>query len=749
MSNFFYARDNTVGLSAFRHANAFLKSNDVRWWQTSPHDEIVLSGEAFVLAEIGEEYIVYSPAGSDFIMELTKGTFHWRWFDPSTGSFDSWNLLEALGGPVEFSKPSKNEWVLHVVNVSVADSTETVPVRPTLKTDSVPKSDDNADDAAIWIHPSNPALSTIIITEKFSTGGFRVYDMEGHEIQFVNVGFAGNVDLRDRFPLGGAQVALVTAGNRDSNTIVIYKVNPATRFLENVAARDITVGIDAYGSCMYHSQVTGRIYFFVNSRVGEVEQWELFDDGSGLVDANLVRSFALGSQVEGCVADDELGHFYIGEEKVGVWKFSAEPGDGSARIQVDTTGNGGYLTSDVEGMTLYNAGGGTGYLIVSSQGNDEFAIYRREGENEYIGSFDIVAGNGLDDTTFTDGIDVTHVPLGPNFPHGLFVAQDDNGQNSPRPPDQTTRQNFKLVPWESIAYAFSTPLVVNSSPAPFINSTPVTDAAAGEPYSYDVDARGDPAPAYDLTVTPIGMTIDAFTGLINWTPTTIGTFAVTVEAVNREGTDSQSFNINVVSEPMTISFQDGLFPTSTYAGTKDASIVENTPSTNLGTTNICGVDGDTPGETSLDQSILLSWDISTIPAGSTVQSASLTLNVINPSQQTYQLYQSLQNWVEPEVTWDIRATGFDWQLGGAQGVSDRGTAVVANVSASTTGSHVITLTQDGVAAIQSWVDDGSSNRGFIMTNSINIDGLDFDCREDASAANRPKLTVTYVPPAGG
>jgi hypothetical protein len=132
-----------------------------------------------------------------------------------------------------------------------------------------------------------------------------------------------------------------------------------------------------------------------------------------------------------------------------------------------------------------------------------------------------------------------------------------------------------------------------------------------------------------------------------------------------------------------------------------------------------------------------------------VQSASLTLNVTNPSQQTYQLYQLLQNWVEPEATWDIRATGFSWQVGGAQGLLDRGTAVLANISANTTGSHVITLTSDGLAAMQSWVDDGNSNFGFIMTNSINSDGMDFDCREDASAANRPKLTVTYVASSGG
>ena len=65
----------------------------------------------------------------------------------------------------------------------------------------------------------------------------------------------------------------------------------------------------------------------------------------GTVDAALVRTFNVGSQVEGCVADDEQGYFYISEEAIGIWKYGAEPEAGIARTQVDTTGAGGHLTS--------------------------------------------------------------------------------------------------------------------------------------------------------------------------------------------------------------------------------------------------------------------------------------------------------------------------------------------------------------------------------------------------------------------
>ena len=72
-----------------------------------------------------------------------------------------------------------------------------------------------------------------------------------------------------------------------------------------------------------------------------VEQWELFDADSGQVDARRVRTFDVGTQTEGCTADDELGHLYIGEEDVGIWKYGAEPGTGAARTLVDTTAQAG------------------------------------------------------------------------------------------------------------------------------------------------------------------------------------------------------------------------------------------------------------------------------------------------------------------------------------------------------------------------------------------------------------------------
>jgi 3-phytase len=233
----------------------------------------------------------------------------------------------------------------------------------------------------------------------------------------------------------------------------MYTMDPATRRLVDVTARPIKTKMSfAYGSCMYRSAKTGKYYVIVNSYGGQVEQWELFDNGQGKVGGKLVRELDVGSRTEGCVADDEYGVLYIGEENVGIWKYTAEPDESwnPKRRLVAVLGPKGPisddLNDDIEGLTLYHNSDGTGYLIASCQGKGTFVVFKREGDNDYVASFRIVDGNGIDAVSNTDGIDVTNFNLGPAFPQGLFVVHDGNNENG----DKT---NFKYVRWEAIAKA--------------------------------------------------------------------------------------------------------------------------------------------------------------------------------------------------------------------------------------------------------------------------------------------------------
>ncbi len=320
-------------------------------------------------------------------------------------------------------------------------------VRPVARaqTAPVPHKGDAADDPAIWHHPTNPELSLILGTNK--QGGLHAYNLDGSEHQIASpTAQPDNVDVIYNFPLDGkpTDIAVAACRNPSSLGVKIWSIDPATRRLTDITAGGVIKvfnGSSPYGSCTYTSPRTGKHYFFVNHKDGGIEQYQLVLK-NGQVDGTRVRKMKLDSLPEGCVADDELAHFYIGEEKAGVWKFSAEPDGGTDRKLIAKVGHHG-LTADVEGVTIYYMPNGRGYLIVSSQGNNTFKVYEREGDNKYLLTIDPKAGD-IDDVNDTDGIAVTNYPAGPLFPQGLFIVQDGTNAGG-------KTQNFKIYGWEDIA----------------------------------------------------------------------------------------------------------------------------------------------------------------------------------------------------------------------------------------------------------------------------------------------------------
>ncbi len=307
---------------------------------------------------------------------------------------------------------------------------------------------DAADDPAIWADPTNPANSLIIGTDK--KAGLTLYDMQGRVLQHLPDGKMNNVDLREGFMLGGQPVVLVTASDRTNKAIAVYRLDTQAGRLINVADGVQPTGQgDPYGQCMYRSARSGKTFVFINDSNGEKRQWELVDAGNGKVRAVRVRDFAFSSQVEGCVADDATGQLYVAEEDAGLWRLSAEPDSGSTMTMLARVSDTPALKDDMEGVGLYDLGDGRGYLVASSQGNDSYAVFRREGDQAYLGSFIVVAdgARGIDGVSETDGLEVSSRNLGPGFEHGALIAQDGRnvlpGEN----------QNFKYVSWKSIADA--------------------------------------------------------------------------------------------------------------------------------------------------------------------------------------------------------------------------------------------------------------------------------------------------------
>ncbi len=301
-------------------------------------------------------------------------------------------------------------------------------------------SGDDPDDPAIFIHPTDPSRSRIIATDK-GLGVF-VYDLEGKVVDSILGTAPNNIDLRQGVILGDSSVTLAAAVDRNRDQLAFFSLDDDGHLASVETARPIEDFGDLYGNCFYRDP-SGVLYLFVNAKSGEYRQYAL-DTSSGKVALTEVRQFGLDSQPEGCVADDRHGWLFLGEEDVGLYRVGANPDDPPEVELLDAVGD-GRLVADVEGMSIYPTDDGGGYLLVSSQGSDEFIVYERQSPHAYLTRFRIAEGPEVDAATDTDGIDVTPVQLGPLFPAGLFVAQDDHNEDFTR--------NFKLVRWDEIAAA--------------------------------------------------------------------------------------------------------------------------------------------------------------------------------------------------------------------------------------------------------------------------------------------------------
>jgi 3-phytase len=183
------------------------------------------------------------------------------------------------------------------------------------------------------------------------------------------------------------------------------------------------------------------LFGFVLMKNGHIDQVAM-DITGATPTGKVVRSIKLGTQSEGCVVDDRTGILYVAEEDVGLWKFDAAPDDpvtATALAKVD----GKEIVMDAEGVALAQLGADGGYVIVSSQGDNAFAVYKLP-EASYVGRFRI-RDSEIDGVQETDGIELMLGDFGPEFPGGLFVAQDGDNLSA--------TQNFNLVGWADVVTA--------------------------------------------------------------------------------------------------------------------------------------------------------------------------------------------------------------------------------------------------------------------------------------------------------
>ena len=313
-------------------------------------------------------------------------------------------------------------------------------VKPLYISDPV---DFDTDDPAIWVNPSDPAKSLVIGTDKDANGGLYVFDLKGKIIQSKTVrGLKrpDNVDIAYGLTLGGKKTDIAVTTERYTHKLRIYAL-PDMKPVDNggIPVFEGETGAefrDLMGISMYTSP-QGKIYVIVGRKTGPKEggylwQYELTDNGKGVVKASLVRKFGKYSgkkEIEAIAVDNELGYVYYCDEQFGVRKYYADPARGDHELALFGQGD---FAVDNEGIAVYKTAGNKGYVLVSDQGARQLKVYSRTGDKHPLVTTIKYSANQ------TDGIDVVSVPLNTDFKHGLLLAMSDD-------------KTFHFYRWEDLA----------------------------------------------------------------------------------------------------------------------------------------------------------------------------------------------------------------------------------------------------------------------------------------------------------
>ncbi|WP_260581885.1 phytase [Sphingopyxis sp. PET50] len=304
--------------------------------------------------------------------------------------------------------------------VSVTATGETAPVG-TGKADA-------ADDPAIWVDPANPNRALIIATDK--KAGIHVYDLAGRDIAFIEGGLVNNVDVAGN---------IVAASDRNDGVnahIAVFRLDPDKPSLTALGRAAAGTG-EAYGFCLKKTAPGAPLTAALIIKDGTVRVGTLTIDGAAPGFA-VQWEHKIPTQSEGCVFDGDT--LYVGEEDAGIWRLTRNGAGADAALVAPVDNQ--RLVADVEGLATIDHKGQR-YLLASSQGDNAYAVFRLPGI-DYVGRFAVTAGR-FGATSETDGIEAVAGNFGPDYPDGLFLAQD--GDNAPR------AQNFKLVRWDRIAAA--------------------------------------------------------------------------------------------------------------------------------------------------------------------------------------------------------------------------------------------------------------------------------------------------------
>ena len=320
-------------------------------------------------------------------------------------------------------------------------------VQAAISSDQVPT---DPDDPAIWVHPTDPARSLVIGTNKVAApdGALVIYGLDGKIRQTISgIDRPNNVDVEYGFRLGGESIDIVVTTERLKHRLRVFRIDPVESRLVGLGEIPVLAGqageaAEPMGIGLYKRPADSRIFAIVAPKTGPKSNylWEYaLADAGRTVSGRLVRRFGTFSglgpipdeegEIEAVVVDDELGYVYYADERFGIRKWHADPDHADAARELAVIGQSNY-TGDREGLALIAAPGAGGYLLSSDQieGGTILRVYRRSGPSgrphdhgDALFAVDTPADA-------TDGVDATSSRL-PGFPGGMVVMMNSQPRN--------------------------------------------------------------------------------------------------------------------------------------------------------------------------------------------------------------------------------------------------------------------------------------------------------------------------------
>jgi 3-phytase (myo-inositol-hexaphosphate 3-phosphohydrolase) len=317
-------------------------------------------------------------------------------------------------------------------------------IKPVVITEKVKH---DSDDPAIWINSANPSQSLILGTDKDKDGALYVFDLDGKIVEnkvVRNLQRPNNVDIEYGLLLKGKPTDIAVVTERLAHKLRIFSL-PDMKPIDN-GGIEAFVGEtgnerrDLMGISLYKNPA-GQIFAIVGRKTGPQNgtylwQYLLEDDGTGMVKATLVRKFGNFSgkkEIEAIAVDDALGYIYYSDEGFGIHKYYADPQKGNEELAVFGKKD---FKQDEEGISIFQIGDSTGYILVSDQQTNHFNVYPREGSKGKPHEHVLIKSLYLS-TLESDGSDVVNVPLNKTFQKGFFVAM-------------STDSTFQYYRWEDL-----------------------------------------------------------------------------------------------------------------------------------------------------------------------------------------------------------------------------------------------------------------------------------------------------------